>query len=350
MTPPTGRPRLLLLAAAVVLVLVAGTVAVLLRPGSGSGSPGGTAAPAPSASPVPSPGGSPGPLTTPSPQARDCIDAPSRCGYPDATNTGVPEGTPLVQVPSKVRSGRGWVWDPRGWVSVTKNGTVIDGLEVQGTIIVEASGVTVRNTRVRQTGEKFGIALQHARNATVQDSEVLGHDDGPGRLMVGIKDIYGDSQGTRVLRNDIYHTSTAVQIYAGLIQDNFLHDPGFIQGDHINGITDNGGITRPLVIRHNTVLIPMPQTDAISLFQDFGAQANRTIEHNLIAGGAYTLYAGGDGKEPTSQIKVRDNRWSRRYFPQGGRYGPVTAFEPQGAGNEFSGNVWDDTGEPVRSR
>jgi hypothetical protein len=158
--------------------------------------------------------------------------------------------------------------------------------------------------------------------------------------------VYGDSRDTRVLRTEVSRTATGIQVYQGLLQDNYIHDLGFVEGDHVNGITDNGGIARPLVVRHNTVLNPLPQTDAISLFQDFGLQVDRTIEDNLVAGGSYTVY-GGAGRARTARIRVVGNRWSRRYFPRGGTYGPVIAFDRGAPGNEFRDNIWDETGLPV---
>ncbi|MDQ1294078.1 MAG: hypothetical protein QG608_1961, partial [Actinomycetota bacterium] len=38
---------------------------------------------------------------------------------------------------------------------------------------------------------------------------------------------------------------------------------------------------------------------------------------------------------------------SRLYYPHGGEYGPLTAYEPHGPGNTFTNNTWDDTGKPI---
>jgi hypothetical protein len=310
-----------------------------VTPSPAPGDAGPTAAPT-SSRPEPAPSPQPAPETT------GCAALPSRCGYPDATTTGVEPGVRLRKVPQDVRQGPGWTWDPRGLVVVSGPGTVFEGYEVAGTVDVRAAAVTVRNVRIREDGESFGVALRHAKDATVANCEIFGRNARGDRLMVGIKDIYADSTGTRVLRNDIWHTATGIQLQSGLVQDNYVHGLGLRDGDHVNGFTDNGGVTQPLVIRHNTFLNPHPQTDAISLFQDFGEVANRTIEGNLVAGGSYTIYA-GQGHHRTWNIRVTNNRFARLYFPLGGRYGPVTAFEGSGPGNVFRGNVWDDTGEPV---
>ena len=233
-------------------------------------------------------------------------------------------------------------------MTVTSDGAVIEDLEVHGTVDVTGSNVTIQRVRVLAAGEGFGIALRRTSNVVIQDSEIYGPDAGTNRLMVAIKDIYGDSSGTRVLRNDIWHVSTGIQIYGGLIQDNYIHDLGYKSGDHLNGTTDNGGSNEQLILRHNTVFNQHHQTDAISLFQDFGRQTNRIIDNNLVAGGGYTIYGGANPGAPIpTGIKITNNRFSRIFFPNGGSYGPVTAFNSNGAGSEFSGNVWDDTGEPL---
>ncbi len=276
--------------------------------------------------------------TTPSGMT-NCVTQPSRCGYPDATNTGVPAGTTLRRVPQDVTSGPGWVWDSRGWLQAS-SGAVVSDVIVSGTINVGGSNITVKNSRILVGGETWGIGLQHATNAVISNNEI-GILGGSPRLMVGVKDIYGDSTGTQVLRNNVANTSTGIQVYEGLIADNYIHDMGYASGDHINGTTSNGG-TKMMTVRHNTVLNQYSQTDAISLFQDFGIEANRLITENLVAGGGYTIY-GGDNQRygKTYNIKITNNRFSNVFFANGGSYGPITAFDPTGTDNAASGNYWD---------
>ncbi len=54
-------------------------------------------------------------------------------GRPDKSDTGVPHGTKLRR---------------SGSITVTQDGAVIEGLDVDGTITVKADNVTIRNTRV----------------------------------------------------------------------------------------------------------------------------------------------------------------------------------------------------------
>jgi len=290
---------------------------------------------------------SPDNLHSAKPPARGCASRPSACGYPDESNTGVIAGKTLLAVPGQVTSGAGWHWDSRGWVSIDGAGAVFDGYAVNANIDVVANNVTVRNVRMVQGGGGFGISLRHTSGVTIENSVITAPDAAANRLMVGIKDVYADSTGLRVLANNISRTSTGIQIDSGLIEDNYIHDLGITGGDHVNGTTSNAG-TSQLTLHHNTVLNRYSQTDAISLFQDFGPQANRTIDTHLLAGGGYTIYAGANaGKEATAtNIHVTNNRISRMYYPQGGSWGPVTAYTSTG-GNTFTGNSWDDTGTTI---
>jgi hypothetical protein len=281
--------------------------------------------------------------TAPSVVVTGCAVRPSVCGFPDATNAGVPVGTVLKKVPEQVSSGTGWAWDSRGWVEVSGTNAVFEGYDVAANVNVTGAGASIRNNRIHQANGMFGVSVRRADNVTIQGNTIYGGSAGADRMMVGVKDIYGGSANLKVLGNDIYWTSTGVQTDAGLIQDNYIHDMGYAPGDHLNGTTSNGGTTQ-LTIRHNTVFNAFQQTDAISLFQDFGTQANRLIDNNLLAGGGYTLYSGSGSTAPSSNIKITNNRFSTLYHPNGGYYGPVTAYAPTG-----TGNTWDDTGNPANN-
>src|SRR5260370_33281946 len=93
--------------------------------------------------------------------------------------------------------------------------------------------------------------------------------------MTGVKDVYSGSAGTQIRADNISWFETAVQMESGLVKNNYIHNPGFIAGDHTNGVMPNGGTTL-LTITHNTIFNPLPQTHAAPLLPDFSAQANRT--------------------------------------------------------------------------
>jgi hypothetical protein len=282
----------------------------------------------------------------------NCAAVPSKCGFPDATNTGVPAGTALKTVGTgagDVSSGPGWYYDPRGWVEVNGSGATVSGLNIPYNLNVAASNVTVKDDRIVTSGaSSFGVTFRHTSGVTVENCTISGVDGGSGRLLAGLKDSYNDSTGLQVLNNNIYDVSAGVQIESGLIQGNYIHDMGLIAGDHLDGTNSDGGVTGLLTIQHNTIFDQYNQTTAVGLFEDFGVQSNRVVTDNLLAGGGYTIYAGqNNGGATTSKITITNNRISNLYFPQGGQYGPVTDFNT--ATTTWTGNVWDATGAPVPS-
>jgi hypothetical protein len=291
----------------------------------------------PSARPSAVPSGSAGPSTTPSPNAKASAtskpaqskrpSAPkSRGSFPSAGNTGVPSSKKLKAPSSST-------------VRVRKAGTVIDGVDMRTDISVEADNVTIKNSRFIVGGEWAIIQREGADGLTVQDSEIRGN--GSDRLQHAIFNQGGD---IRILRNDMSIASDPISTSQGLIQDNYLHDPIYFDGDHTDMIQSNSGPPsgRQLVIRHNTVINTLDQTAAIALFQDFGVQHSAVIENNLLAGGGYALY-GGAGKMGTAHnIKVIDNVFSREVYKSSGAFGPVAYWDKNGSGNVWEGNVFDD--------
>jgi|HubBroStandDraft_1064217.scaffolds.fasta_scaffold05787_5 hypothetical protein len=266
-------------------------------------------------------------------------------GFPGASDTGVAAGIALRSVPAQVSSGPGWRFDPAGWVQVYGKGAVLSGLYIPYNVNVTGSDVTIKNDRIVTGGpDAIGISLRHAHDVTIEDSTISGANAGNRRIMAGIKDVYGDSTGVSVLDNDIFAFETGIQLESGLIQGNYLHDPGYIAGDHTNGIMSNGGATGLLTIEHNTILIDRGQTDAIGLFEDFGVQRNRHIIDNLLAGGGYAIYAGQNpGGPPTSNIVIAGNQISTIYYARGGYYGCAAHFNSQGSKNVWSDNMWNAT-------
>jgi len=282
----------------------------------------------------------------------NCAAAPSNCSYPGPANTGVPVGTTLTSVPAQVASGPGWSYNAStSTVVVTVKGTVISGLSIAGTLQVNADNVTVKNVKVT-SGGNFGISLTHASGVTIENSTISGQNATTGRVAYAIDDIYGDSTGIIINADNISSFRTAIQVSTGLVENNYIHDPGFQSGDHTNGIYVNGG-TQPLTISGNTIFDSLGQTDAINL--DAGTPgpsvpvANKTIKNNFLAGGSYTIYGGAASGSPTSNIVIQNNRFGQNYFAKSGQYGPVYYFDSTGNGNTWTGNSWDTTGQAIAS-
>jgi hypothetical protein len=248
-------------------------------------------------------------------------------GWPSTADTGVPAGTSLRKT---------------GPITVRTNGAVIEGVDAITEINVDADNVTIRDSRLTGNGEWGIIQRQGHTGLRVENTEILG--DGVHKVQTGIL-----NQGSMVTIERVYiHTvSDGIQTDQGVVADSFIDDIKEFPGDHCVNVSSNGspepGMT--LVIRHNTLLNPLAQTSAISIYQDFGRAHDVTVEGNYLAGGGYALYGGKGNYGQSSNIRILNNVFSRKYHPNSGIFGPVTAYE-QGPGNVWSGNA-TDAGVPV---
>ena len=125
-------------------------------------------------------------------------------------------------------------------------------------------------------------------------------------------------------------------------------------GDHVEAYL-NGGEGSPTILDHNTILNPVAQTAAISLFNDFGGIGRVDVVDNLLAGGGYVMYGGaknGTGNV-TGPILIKGNRIARGkqdshgYYSNGGEIGIWAEFNK--AATQACGNYWDDTLKPTES-
>lgn len=174
-------------------------------------------------------------------------------GFPDAKTTGVPAGTKLTRVPEDVKSGDGWAWNSYGWIQVQSDGAKLTGLDVNGSIHSDKSGVTISDTRIRCTNEN-DWCLSLGTDSTVRDTEIGGQADG--HTFGKATGVYsgGSSSGNVLQRLNIHHTSDGLRLDGGTtLEDSWVHD--LIMGDspdpsaHSDGVQSTGGAN--VVITHN---------------------------------------------------------------------------------------------------
>lgn len=232
-------------------------------------------------------------------------------GWPDATNTGVPDGVTLL---------------PSGDIVVTKAGTVISGLDIKGTVYINADNVTLQNCKVTSANYWVVKVQDGVEGATVQDSTL----NGVGTGNDGNHGIMGT--GT-FLRNDIYNVENGITLTGSAhIEGNYIHDLKSSGSPHYDGIQIDGGVS-DVVIRGNTIINDYGQTAAIMIDNWFGPISNIKVDGNLLVGGGYTVYSDGqfDGGSITG-VSFTNNHMGA------GQYG-ISSF----VGNNpvFTGNVMD---------
>jgi hypothetical protein len=291
--------------------------------------------------------------------AKNCMPNPSRCGFPDVGKVGVQHGVKLKHV--------------RGVVRLTRPGMVYKNRQVTGQILVEATNVTIRNVRLINTDENYAIAMlpfgRTTGNAHLEHVEInLGRiGDRTGGDLYGIafngytaNHVYfhngSDCAGfghNVVIKNSLCavgpdHNGNGWPDGGHFVSSGYLNDdPSWCNSgnQHFDGFQSDGG--SDIVLRHNTIRNPCSQTSAILMSSNTDPIGNIRIVHNLLAGGGYTLYCGGDTRSDriTNEV-VTGNRIARTYWRKGGYYGPV-AYCGNGYADRWGHNVWDSTSSPL---
>lgn len=264
------------------------------------------------------------PVTTtttaaPPPVELNCAPLPSRCGYPDATNTGVPAGTALTVV--------------NGGMTIRTAGAVVDGMDIRGCVVVAAAHVTIRRSKVTCSN---AWAIRSYR-----DDYTAG-----GLLIEDVTVSCADSPGTGIAsygfvarRVDVSRCENGFAIDNDVtVEDSYVHGLFIGSGGHTDGMQFAGGAH--VTIRHNTILNPNDGgTSAIIMSET--RMSDVLVQNNLMAGGAYTVYCPRDS---STNVRVLGNRFSKLYKPKGGEYGPWVYC---GQVSQVAGNIWDDTGRPL---
>jgi hypothetical protein len=283
-----------------------------------------TPTPTPKATPTPTPTKSASPTPTASGSAaggKNCMADPSACGFPDGTNTGVPAGTVLKQ---------------SGDITLSTPGEVVSGLQVNGTVTITASNVTLKDSLiVPDSGDPaIAVSYDHVSGVVIENVEINGGKHSPSSVGV-------EGSGFTLIADNIHGTADAVDVDTNdVVRDTWIHDLWVSGSDHTDGVQSAGGAN--VTISHNTIDATANSTNsAIIIGADLGPISNTLITNNLLDGGSYTIYAGSDGQYSSGVITITNNR-----FADDADYG-LTSFAPDGGSIIFTGNVLDATGAAI---
>ncbi|ESR23068.1 TonB, C-terminal domain protein [Lutibaculum baratangense AMV1] len=257
-----------------------------------------TPRPEPEPEPEPEPRPEPEPEPEPEPRPEPEPEPEPRDGYPHAGNTGVPDGVTLT---------------PSGDISVNEPGVVLDGLDIRGTVYINADNVTLQNSKVTSSDFYVVKIADGVTGAVVQDCEIDGTGTGNG----GSSGIGG--QGT-FLRNNIHNVENGISVQGdgAVIQGNYIHDLKASGSPHYDGIQIHGA--SDIDISGNTIINDHGQTAAVFIQNHFGPVDNVSVDDNILVGGGYTVYSDGtrDGG-PITNVSFTNNhmgegQWGYTYF------------------------------------
>jgi hypothetical protein len=271
------------------------------------------------------------------------------CGWPGPVSTGFPDGQVFVRSVS-------------GGLTVTVDGTVIDGWSITGGVQVRAQNVVIRNSRVSNSaGGANGsgvINVNPGFSATIDHNVLDGTNSthaciwNEGRSMTAtFNECVGANDGIFSWASQVGVDGTGDNF---VIADNWLH--GFTEdaaNGHVDGFQTEGA--KNGLIRHNVIDVSQDQTSAISIWNGRKSSDNIVVDGNLIAGGGFSVYAedyspseaSPAGGYSVTNISFTNNKFSTVHYGCVGSYG---VWFTRGAPTDQwrrSGNVVLETGQNI---
>ena len=273
------------------------------------------------------------------------------CGWPGAANTGYPDG----QVFAKTVT---------GGLTISVDGTVIDGYKISGGVTVEAKNVVIRNSWITNSaGGVSGtgvVAIMEGASATIDHSLLDG-------LNATHTCIWHEGASMVATANECTEVNDGIFSWATtpgadgtgdnfVIADNWLHNFTIDAANgHVDGYQTEGA--KNGVIRHNTFDVSQDQTSAIAIWDSRKNASNIAVSDNLIQGGGFSIYAedyspsesSPAGGYTVTNITFTNNRFSNSRYACVGNYGVWYTRGAPSDGWHRSGNVLLETGQNLDS-
>jgi hypothetical protein len=277
-----------------------------------------------------------------------CMPDASACGFPDVENTGVKPGIALTPV--------------NGDVTLSTPGQVYENKLVNGSITVKAPNVTIRNVKIVMH-DFYGIRARTADpsnvdNLVVEDSEIdMGGEYGNNgiafnhftarRVFFHNGSDCGSLGDSDIANDHVVVEDSLCVLGPDADDDGWPDSKDFCHASsaHFDGFQSDGG--NHLTLRHNTIRNPCSQTSAILMSTNTSPISDVIIDHNLVAGGGWSIYCGTSEGGVAANTRYTDNIISKQFFPKGGFYGPESTCNKVAVN---SGNVWDGTAQPPGGR
>jgi len=294
-----------------------------------------------SASPATPTASTPAPSKSASPTSTGPCASPAACGFPTAADTG-PRTQSLT-----AHSGN---------IEIRRNGEVVSGWNLDGSLDIYANDVTVIDTRI-DSANWWAVNLRPGYTGFRVLHSLLTGQAGAGPDNGG-EDYAVSNMGSGTVEvgwDDVSVFADALSLGHGSIHDDYVHDlRSFINRSggyaHLDAILSDGDDRLGLRIQHNTLLNPVPAdrgaTSVIGLLPNTGPISDTVVTDNWIAGGSYALYGGGAA---ATGVVVTGNVFSTQYWSRCGYYGPAAYWNAVGTGNQWSDNRYSSGSEVIPS-
>lgn len=240
-------------------------------------------------------------------------DVDAADAWPDETNTG-PKGDLA----------------PSGTLTITEPGKIVEGVDVTGTVSIQANDVTLRRCRVKSSSAVVVTIGDDIKGARIEDCEISG---------TGTPDAVGIYGPVSLFRSSVHDVQVAMELFGSdlTIADSYLWGLKPSEGS-FHGIKADGDL-RNITIRHNVIINDHDVTSAVMIDNYRGPVDGVTVDGNILAGGGFCIYSDGEQTaERVTGVRITNNRMRKGQYGYGSiRNNTVVQ----------SGNVDDLTGAPI---
>jgi Domain of unknown function (DUF4082) len=273
------------------------------------------------------------------------------CGWPGAANTGYPDG----QVFAKTVT---------GGLTVSVDGTVIDGYKISGGVTVNAKNVVIRNSWITNSAggvDGTGVVkILQGASANIDHNLLDGLNATHACIWHEGASMVATANECTGVNDGIFSWATTVGVDGTgdnfTIADNWLHNFTTLAANgHVDGYQTEGA--KNGVIRHNTFDVAQDQTSAIAIWNSRKNASNIAVTNNLIQGGGFSVYAEDYNPSESSpasgytvtNITFTDNRFSNSRYACVGNWGVWYTRGAPSDGWHRTGNVLLETGQNLDS-
>lgn len=206
------------------------------------------------------------------------------CGWLSPSSTGVPSSTTLSNY--------------TGPTTITANGTIIDGKQINGNLTIDADNVTIKNSLINYSGSGGGGsgAVKILANATaiIDHVEINGNSavhacvwhEGSSAVITYLKchDVedgvfsWFQNAGSPISGNNL------------TMENSYIYRLNAVESNgHWDGYQTEGA--QHVVLRHNVFDMNQNANAAIAFWNDQQTTDDVLVENNLIRGGGFSVYA-----------------------------------------------------------
>jgi hypothetical protein len=188
-------------------------------------------------------------------------------------------------------------------IAITTANAVISCANVSGWLHIEAQGVTVKNSIVSHNSGKTGTAANGTAVITIDDgaSATIDHVETNGlngvhacvwhqgtAATINALNCHGINDGVFSWQDNTWSGHSTGDNFS--LTNSWLHDfTSATANGHIDGYQTEGAVNG--LIQHNTFQMTTSADSAIAMWDSLKSTANMTVQHNLITGGGFSVYA-----------------------------------------------------------